>query len=63
MVYLLKVYDRFDIDGNPIDVVTCRTCGHQERVSIGSRPNIDKFDREQHCCHEPDYYHTEFYWK
>ncbi len=45
--------DHYDIDGNPINVITCSNCGNQERKEGGK--GLHLYDRDMKCCKNPFY--------
>ncbi len=51
----IRLIDHFDLDGNPISIMTCENCGNQIRrkdwyLSLGF------YDRTVKCCSNPSYY-------
>ncbi len=53
---LKRVYvNHYDIEGNPIDVITCSNCGHQVRKEDGK--GVWSYDRDIKCCESSSYYY------
>jgi len=51
-----KIYlDHYDIDGDPMNVITCENCGHQERKEDGKLLYL--YDRDVKCCENPLYFY------
>lgn len=50
-----RIYiDHYDIDGNTINVVTCKNCGNQVRKEGLS---LQWHDMNEECCDRPNYFY------